>query len=68
MTTYLKLAEVAEQMRVSKTTAWRRIQRGDLGAFKDGGILRVPQQAVDEYMAARTTSSRAPQTPARSQR
>lgn len=62
------LAETAAQMRVSRTTAWRRIKRGELGCYRDGGILRVPQAEIDAYLAARTTPSKPPQKPARAGR
>lgn len=65
MSKLLTLTETAERLRVSRTTAWRRIKRGDLGAFRDGNVLRIPESEIEAYLAARTTSSRPPQKPAR---
>jgi excisionase family DNA binding protein len=47
---FLTVAEVAAMMRVSKMTVYRLLHSGDLPAARVGRSLRVPQQAVDDYL------------------
>lgn len=49
---YLTVAEVAELMRVSKMTVYRLVHGGDLPAVRVGRSFRVPQDALDAYLAA----------------
>lgn len=44
------VAEVAEQLRVSKMSVYRLIHTGDLEAVRFGHSFRVPQSAVDRYL------------------
>ncbi len=44
------VAEVAEQLRVSKMSVYRLIHTGDLEAVRFGRSFRVPQSAVDRYL------------------
>lgn len=51
---YLTVAEVAEQMRVSRMTVYRLVHAGDLPAVRVGRSFRVPQDALDAYLASST--------------
>ncbi|OUM45020.1 DNA binding domain, excisionase family [Arthrobacter agilis] len=46
------VAEVAEQMRVSKMTVYRLVNSGELPSIRFGRSFRVPQSALNEYLAA----------------
>lgn len=48
--TFLKVAEVAALLRVSKMSVYRLIHAGDLEAVRFGRSFRVPQHAVDVYL------------------
>ncbi|MDP5227543.1 MULTISPECIES: helix-turn-helix domain-containing protein [Arthrobacter] len=54
-TDFLTVAEVAEQMRVSKMTVYRLIHSGELPAVRFGKSFRVPESAVEEYVKAAAT-------------
>ena len=54
-TDFLTVAEVAEQMRVSKMTVYRLIHSGELPAVRFGRSFRVPEVAVEEYVKAAAT-------------
>ena len=43
---FLTVAEVAEMMRVSKMTVYRRVRSGELPAIRFGRSFRVPESAV----------------------
>ena len=47
---FLTVAEVAAMMRVSKMTVYRLVHAGDLTAVRVGRSLRVPEEAVHEYL------------------
>jgi excisionase family DNA binding protein len=47
---FLTVAEVAAVMRVSKMTVYRLVHSGDLSAVRVGRSLRVPEDAVHEYL------------------
>lgn len=49
-TTFLTVAEVAEQMRVSKMTVYRLVHAGALEAVRVGRSFRVPEEAVQTYL------------------
>lgn len=49
---YLTVNEVAEQMRVSRMTVYRLVHAGDLPAIRVGRSFRVPQDALDAYLAS----------------
>jgi excisionase family DNA binding protein len=49
---YLTVAEVAETMRVSKMTVYRLTRSGELSAVRVGRSYRVPQDALDTYLAS----------------
>ncbi len=48
---FLTVAEVAEVMRVSKMTVYRLVHSGDMPAVRVGRSFRVPQDALDAYLA-----------------
>ena len=49
----LKVREAAEIMNTSVKTVFRRIQTGELPAYRDGGILRIHPDDLARYIAAR---------------
>ena len=49
---FLTVAEVADVMRVSKMTVYRLVHSGELPAVRVGKSYRVPQQALETYLAA----------------
>ena len=48
--TFLTVAEVADQMRVSKMTVYRLVHSGELEAVRVGRSFRVPERAVEEFL------------------
>lgn len=48
---FLTVAEVAALMRVSKMTVYRLVHSGALSAVRVGRSFRVPENAVQEYLA-----------------
>lgn len=59
---YLTVAEVADVMRVSRMTVYRLVHGGELPAVRVGRSFRVPQDALDTYLAASSTEHLAEQT------
>lgn len=49
---FLTVAEAAAMLRVSKMTVYRMVHSGDLPAMQVGRSFRVPERAVEEYLAA----------------
>lgn len=49
----LTLQEAADQLKVHYMTAYRWVRRGELEAFKTGGRLRVPREALQRYLTTR---------------
>jgi excisionase family DNA binding protein len=47
---FLTVAEVAALMRVSKMTVYRLVNAGTLPAVRVGRSVRVPEQAVHDYL------------------
>jgi excisionase family DNA binding protein len=47
----LTVAEVAEQLRVSRPTAYRWIRSGSLPAVRIGGTVRVPSKLLVDRLA-----------------
>jgi excisionase family DNA binding protein len=47
---FLTVAEVAALMRVSKMTVYRLVNTGTLPAVRVGRSVRVPEQAVNDYL------------------
>ena len=48
--TFLTVAEVASQMRVSKMTVYRLVHSGELEAVRVGRSFRVPEPAVQAFL------------------
>ncbi len=46
------VAEVADQLRVSKMTVYRLVNSGALPSVRFGRSFRVPEAALNEYLAA----------------
>lgn len=51
-TRYLTVLEVAQTMRVSKMTVYRLLHSGELPGVRVGRSFRVPQDALDHYLAS----------------
>lgn len=51
--TFFTLAEVSEQLRVSKLTIWRYIKSGKLPAYKFGRDLRIKEADLDKFIDSR---------------
>jgi excisionase family DNA binding protein len=49
---FLTVAEVATLMRVSKMTVYRLVHGGTRPAVRVGRSFRVPEQAVNDYLAS----------------
>lgn len=47
---FLKVAEVAAVLRVSRMSVYRLIHSGDLEAVRFGRNFRVPEHAVNAYL------------------
>lgn len=47
---FLKVAEVAAALRVSRMSVYRLIHSGDLEAVRFGRNFRVPEHAVNAYL------------------
>lgn len=47
---FLKVAEVAALMRVSKMTVYRLLHSGELPAVRVGKSFRVPEKAAHDYL------------------
>lgn len=54
---FLTVAEVADVMRVSTMTVYRLIKAGELGAVRVGKSYRIPEDAVDRFLASRYTEA-----------
>lgn len=52
MTQLLTLSEVCARVRLSPRAVRRAIGRGDLVAYKLAGRLRIPEQAVQDWLRA----------------
>jgi len=48
---FLTVAEVADVMRVSKMTVYRLVHSGEMPAVRVGRSFRVPQDALEQYLA-----------------
>jgi excisionase family DNA binding protein len=55
---YLTVAEVAEIMRLSRMTVYRLVHVGELPAVRVGRSYRVPQEALDAYLASSSVEAR----------
>jgi excisionase family DNA binding protein len=46
----LTVAEVQERLRISRRTAYRLIERGDIPALRIGGSLRVDSAELEAWL------------------
>jgi excisionase family DNA binding protein len=54
---YLTLREVAERLRCSRSTVWRLMNERGLRAVRCGGLVRVSERALQEWIDRHSTSS-----------
>ncbi|GHG47062.1 hypothetical protein GCM10011331_07550 [Flavimobilis marinus] len=54
---FLTVAEVADEMRVSRMTVYRLVHAGELPAIRVGKSFRVPDEALRQYLEASVTST-----------
>lgn len=55
LTDYMKVAEIATTLRVSKMTVYRLLDSGELPAIRVGRSFRITRKAVAEYLRAAST-------------
>ncbi|MBT2594821.1 helix-turn-helix domain-containing protein [Arthrobacter sp. ISL-72] len=60
---FLTIAEVAYMTRLSKATVYRLVQAGQIPAVRFGRSYRVPEAAVDEYIARAALDTRSHRAP-----
>lgn len=46
----LTVPEVAERLRVGRAAAYRLVESGELRSIRVGRTIRIPQQALDEFL------------------
>jgi excisionase family DNA binding protein len=51
--TYFTVEEVAERLKVSHMTIYRRIKAGELGAYKLGGEFRITERDLQRFLEVR---------------
>jgi excisionase family DNA binding protein len=49
---YLTVTEVARMLRLSRSTTYALVRRGQLPAIRVGDSIRVPVAALEEYLAS----------------
>lgn len=54
---YVTVAEVADQLRVSNMTVYRLVQSGQLAAVRVGRSYRIREDDVDRYIAGQYTQA-----------
>ncbi len=47
---YYSVKEISDQFNVNPTTVYAWIRQSKLKAIKLGGVVRVPQSALDEFL------------------
>lgn len=55
----LTVAETAEALGISRTSAYELIRRGDLPHIRIGRVIRVPAEALMEWVITSTTTTKA---------
>lgn len=55
---YMTVAEVAEELSVSKMTIYRLIKEGELTVLKVGGSNRIPPEAFAAFIIRNTINAR----------
>ena len=58
----MTLAEAGARLSCSTRTVRRRVAAGLLAAYRDGGLLRIPERELERYIAARVAGG-APASP-----
>lgn len=53
----LKISEVAERTSLSRTTVYELIGRGEIATVKIGAARRVPERALDRWIADKYVAS-----------
>lgn len=61
----LTYQQAADALNVSPKTIARRVKAGALPVVVDGGVRRIPEQALTEYVQARTVPARRPREASR---
>ncbi|MGH8891545.1 MAG: helix-turn-helix domain-containing protein [Acidothermaceae bacterium] len=51
MTVLVRVEQAAKQLGISRTVAFRLVHDGELHSVKIGRARRVPQEAIDAYVA-----------------
>ena len=64
----LTLPEAAETLRCSVRTVQRRIAAGELRAYRDGRLVRVPAEEIRRYVRLHVAAPRPRSTPTPSAR
>ena len=54
---YLTAGEVAKELRISKATVTRLIQRDELTAVRVGKALRIPRNELSSFVIRNTTGA-----------
>jgi excisionase family DNA binding protein len=49
MTDLMSPTEVAELLKINRSTVHRMVHRGDLPAIRLHGVMRIPRKAVERY-------------------
>jgi excisionase family DNA binding protein len=49
----LTVRELAQQLRISKTSAYRLVEQGRIGTIRIGGSIRVPADEIARYQRRR---------------
>ena len=52
MTQLVKIAELSNQLNVSRSTLEREIDRGNLNALKVGASIRISSEEVERYISS----------------
>ncbi len=50
-TAYMTVAEFQREFNISKNTAYQLVHREDFPAIKIGRTIRIPRQALDDWVA-----------------
>jgi excisionase family DNA binding protein len=54
----LKVADVMERLQLGKSKVFELLARGELESIKIDGARRVPEEAVDDFIARRRAEAR----------
>jgi len=59
MQTLLKVTDVMERLQLGKSKVFELLARGELESIKVDGARRVPEEAVDDFIAKRRAEAKA---------